>query len=95
MLSLTKQITILSLLYETITCLTQPATSFFASQMKKTCLNHYKTLPNKETGNKHKATTMHKNKNLSDYIYSSATLQCKICLISIKTGQFKKLHKNS
>ena len=38
MLSLLKQILIQSLLYKTITCLTQPASTFFVSQMKRTCL---------------------------------------------------------
>ena len=36
-------------------------------------------------GNKHKATMYNK---MSDYIYSIATLQCKVCLMSKKTGQF-------
>ena len=31
-----------------------------------------------------------KNKRLSDYIYSIATLQCKVCLMPIKTGKFIK-----
>ena len=43
-------------------------------------------------GNKHKATR-HKNKPLSDYIYSIATLYCKVGLMPIKTGQFIKLCK--
>ena len=36
----------------------QPATTFFVSQIKKKPVqnNHYKTLPNEEMGNKHKAT---------------------------------------
>ena len=34
-----------------------------------------------------------KNKRLSDYIYSTAILECKICVMSIKTGQFIKLCK--
>ena len=42
--------------------------------------------------NKHKAT-MHKNKRLFDYINSSATLWCKVGLISIRAGQFIKLYK--
>ena len=52
------------------------ATTFFVSQMKKensVWNNHYKILPCKEMGKKHKAT-MHTNKRLSDYIYSIATL---------------------
>ena len=36
-------------------------------------------------GNKDKAT-MHKKKGFSDYIYSSATLYCKVCLMSVKLG---------
>ena len=43
-------------------------------------------------GNKHKATR-HKNKPLSDYIYSIATLYCKVGLMPIKTGQFIRLYK--
>ena len=35
MMSPPKQITMQSLLYKTTTCLTQPATTFFVSQMKK------------------------------------------------------------
>ena len=38
MLSPPKQISIQSLLYKTNTCLTRAATTFFVSQMKKTCL---------------------------------------------------------
>ena len=34
-----------------------------------------------------------KNKGLSNYIYSVATLQWKVCLMSIKIGQFLKLYK--
>ena len=52
----------------------RPATTFFVSQMKKNKPNSdYKPLPSEEMGNKYKAT-MHKNKRLFDYIYSSATL---------------------
>ena len=60
MLSLPKQIPIQSLLQKMTTCLTQPATTFFLSQMKKKSVynNHYKTLPSEEMGNKHK-TAMH------------------------------------
>ena len=55
------------------TCLTRLATTFFVPQMEKIlALNsHYKTLPGKKIGSKDKAT-MHKNKRLSDYIYSIA-----------------------
>ena len=38
MLSLPKQIPIQLLLYKMTTCLSQPATTFFVSQMKKNCL---------------------------------------------------------
>ena len=38
MLSIPKWIPVQSLLYEMITCLTQPATSFFVSQIKKAYL---------------------------------------------------------
>ena len=34
-----------------------------------------------------------KNKHLSDYIYSIATLQQKVGVMSIKTEQFLKLYK--
>ena len=53
----------------------RPATTFFVSQMKKKTNQNsdYKPLPSEEMGNKYKAT-MHKNKRLFDYIYSSATL---------------------
>ena len=57
-LSPSKQILIKLLLYKTITCLTRPAATCFVHQMKKNCLNnHYKILPSKEMGSKHKATT--------------------------------------
>ena len=36
---------------------------------------------------------MHKNKRFSNYIYSISTLQCKVCLMSTKAGQFKKSYK--
>ena len=58
MLSLPKEIPIQSLLYKTTTCLTRPATTFFVSQMKKNCNNHYKTLPSEEMGKKHKAAML-------------------------------------
>ena len=34
-----------------------------------------------------------KNKRLSDYIYSIANLQHKVCLMSTKAGQFIKSNK--
>ena len=70
MLSLPKPISIKLLLYKTITCLTWPATTFFVPQMKK---NPSKTATEKlypaETWE-----AMHKNKRLSDFIYSIAPL---------------------
>ena len=42
--------------------------------------------------NKHKEQCI-KNKCLSDYIYSIATLYCKVCLMSAKAGQFIKSYK--
>ena len=36
---------------------------------------------------------MHKNKRLSDYIYTIGNLECKVCLMSIKTGQFMEFIK--
>ena len=58
------------------TCLTRLATTFFVSQMEKILVlnSHYKTLPGKKIGNKDKAI-IHKNKCLSDYIYSIATFK--------------------
>ena len=56
--------------------LTPPAITFFVSQIKKIPVlnSHYKTLPGKKIGNKDKAI-IHKNKCLSDYIYSIATFK--------------------
>ena len=56
--------------------LTLPAITFFVSQIKKIPVlnSHYKTLPGKKIGNKDKAI-IHKNKCLSDYIYSIATFK--------------------
>ena len=58
MLCLHQQIPMQSLLHKMTSCLMQPATTFFVSQIKKKPVqnNHYKTLPNEEMGNKHKAT---------------------------------------
>ena len=36
---------------------------------------------------------MSKNKHLSDYIYSSATLYCIVCSMSLKTEEFINLDK--
>ena len=74
MLSPPKQIPIQSLLCKTTTCLTRPATTFLVSQTKKACLKQpLKALSSKEMQNKHKEQCI-KNKRLSDYIYSIATL---------------------
>ena len=51
-----------------------------------------KTLSSEEMGNKHKEHYI-KNKHLSDYIYSIATLQCKVWLMSIKVGQFIRSYR--
>ena len=72
--SLPKQSPIQSLLYKMTTCLTWPVTNFLVSQMKKTCLKQpLKTLSREEMQNKHMEQCI-KNKPLSDYIYSIATL---------------------
>ena len=75
MLSSPKQIPIQSLLYKRTTCLTQPATTFFVSQMKKTLP---KTTTTKPYPVKKWETNIWqqciKNIFLSDYIYSSANL---------------------
>ena len=68
------QIPMQLLLCKTFTCLTRPATTFFVSQMKKTCLKQpLKTLSREEMQNTHMEQCI-KNKPLSDYIYSIATL---------------------
>ena len=68
-------------------------TTFIGSQMKKGCPKQpLKTLFSKEMLNKHKEQCI-KNKRLSDYIYSVATLSCKVCLMSTKAGQFIKSYK--
>ena len=68
-LSPPKQIPIQSLLRKTTTWLMRPATTFFVSQTKTAT----KKLSDKEIQNKHKEQSI-KNKHLSDYIYSIATL---------------------
>ena len=61
--------------------------------MKKSCLKQpLKTLSNEEMENKHKEQCI-KNKPLSVYIHSIATLYCKVCLMSTKAGQFIKSYK--
>ena len=93
MLSPTTQISVQSLLRKTTTCLKRPVTTFFVSQIKKDCLKQpLKTLSSEEMRNKHKKQCM-KSKRLSDYIYSIAILQCKVCLISTKAGHFIKSYK--
>ena len=56
--------------------------------MKKTCLKQplQKLYPAK------KLETKHKNKCLSYYIYSIATLQCKLCLMFVTTGHLHLRH---
>ena len=73
MLSPPKEISVQLLLYKT--CLMQPATSFFASQMKKNLskTTTAKLYPAKECKKKLKEQRI-KNKRLSDYIYSIANL---------------------
>ena len=86
MLSPLKQIPIQLLLYKRTTFLRRPATTFFLSlKWKKTCLkNPYKTLPNKWMANIHQAK-IHKNKFLSDYIYSIALYNAKFNVYKIWT----------
>ena len=61
--------------------------------MKKACQKQpLKILSSEEMRNRHKEQWM-KNKRLSDYIYSLATLQCKACLMSTKAGQLTKSYK--
>ena len=56
------------------TCLTRPGTTFFACPMKKNLSKQpLKTLTSEEMQNKYKQQCI-KNKILSDYIYSIATL---------------------
>ena len=52
-----------------INSLTQPATTFYVSQMKKTCLKQplETSLSSEEIQNKHKKQCL-QNKRLSDYI---------------------------
>ena len=75
MLSLPKQIPIQLLLHKRTTCLMQPATTFFVSQMKK---NLPKTTTTKLYPVKKWETNIRqqciKNICFSDYIYSSANL---------------------
>ena len=72
MLSPPKSIPIQSLLYKMTTGLTYPGTTFFVPLMKKKLVynNRCKTLSSEEMV----------------YIYSIATLYCKVYLMFIKTG---------
>ena len=87
MLSPPKQIPVKSLFFN--------ATSdhFFDFQMKKNLskTTTAKLYPEKEC--KKTQGTIHKNKRLSDYIYSIANLRRKVCLMSTKAGQFIKSYK--
>ena len=80
MLSTPKQTAIQSLLYRATSCLTRPSTTIFVSQMKK---NLSKTTTTKFYPGKKWETNIReqciKNKRLWLY-YSSATLQCQVCL---------------
>ena len=85
LLSLTKQIPIKLLLGKMTTHLTQPATTFLSPKLK----NLSKTTATKLYPAKKWETTIRKqcikNKCLHDYIYFIATLQCKVCLMFLKT----------
>ena len=71
------------------------AATFFDSQMKKTCQKQelHSFIQQRNTKKKHKEQCI-KNKRLSDYIYSIANLQRKVCLMSTKAGQFIKSCKS-
>ena len=66
-LSLPKEIPIQLLLYKTTTCLTRPATTFFVSQVKKTCLKQSLQNFTQERNGK-QSWTMHK-KEMSSWLY--------------------------
>ena len=72
----------------------RPGTSFFVSQTKKSLpkTTTKKLYLAKKVRNRDKEQCM-KNKRLSGYIYSLATLQCKVCLMCTKAGQFIKSYK--
>ena len=65
-----KPIPIQLLLYKTIACLTRPATTFLVLKWKKTCLKQ----PLQNFILQRNGKQCIKNKCLSDYIYSIATL---------------------
>ena len=74
-LSLPKQIPIQLLLYNTVTCLMQPATTFFCPpNEKKACLKQPLQNFTQQKNGKIHMETMHKNKCLPDYIYYIAAL---------------------
>ena len=66
MLSLPKAIPIQTLLYKTTTSLTQPVTTYFVTQMKKTCLKQ----PVQDFIWQRNGNQWIKNKRPPDYIYS-------------------------
>ena len=66
----------------------QPATTFFDSQMKKTCLKQ--KLQNFIQRKNAKKKQCIKNKCLSDNIYSIANLQRKVCLMTKEAEQLIK-----
>ena len=94
LLSLPKQTLIHSWLYKMITCLTRPATTFLRLPNEKNLPKSttMKTYPVKKWETNIRQQCI-KNKRLSDYLYTSTTWQYKVCLMSIKTVQFIKLHK--
>ena len=74
MLGPPKQIPVQSLLCKMATSLMRPVTTFLSSKWNKACLKQpLKTLSSEEMQNQHKEQYI-KNKRLSDYIYSIATL---------------------
>ena len=85
MLSPPKLVSIQSLMNKAITCLTRPATTFFVPKMKKKNLSKQ---PLQNFIQRRNGKQCIKNKCLSDYIYSTATLYCKVCLMFVKTGHF-------
>ena len=85
MLSLPKRIPIQLLMYKTTICLTWPVTTFFVFRNEKKNLSKTTTkLKQAKTWETDIRQQCIKNKCLSDYIYATATLQCKVCLMSIK-----------
>ena len=70
----TKQILAQSLLCQTTTCLMRPATTFFVSQMKKTCPKQPLQNVTQQKIEKQTRQQCINNKHLSEYIYSIAAL---------------------